>query len=118
MPSPVPEHQQGRGGRAPLLRRCNRPQALARLCCCLNSILPHLSSPSAVDFHPNGQLVTGGADKEVKVWEVERGEDGYAAVKHLSSLTAHLSTVNCVRFSPTGACLHACLAAAHDILPP
>lgn len=24
----------------------------------------------AVDFHPNGQLVTGGADKEVKVWEV------------------------------------------------
>ena len=24
----------------------------------------------AVDFHPNGQLLTAGADKEVKVWEV------------------------------------------------
>lgn len=56
-----------------------------------------------MDFHPNGQLVTGGADKEIKVWEVERGEDGYANVRHVCSLAAHLSTVNCVRFSPTGA---------------
>ncbi|KAI3438192.1 hypothetical protein D9Q98_000629 [Chlorella vulgaris] len=56
----------------------------------------------SVDFHSNGQLVTGGADKEVKVWEVSRGGDGYASVRHVSSLTAHLSTVNCVRFSPTG----------------
>lgn len=97
-------------------------------------------SAIAVDFHPNGQLFTGGADKEVKVWEVsktggpavtvvrqqlgaagiataapfgsqlphstpqvERDADGYPTVRHLSSLTAHLSTVNCVRFSPTGA---------------
>ncbi|KAI7835339.1 hypothetical protein COHA_010755, partial [Chlorella ohadii] len=56
----------------------------------------------SVDFHPNGQLATGGADKEVKVWEVERGSDGYPSVRHVSSLTAHLNTVNCVRFSPTG----------------
>ena len=34
--------------------------------------------------------------------QVERGSDGFAAVKHVSSLTAHLSTVNCVRVSPTG----------------
>lgn len=109
--------------------------------------------PAAVDFHPNGQLFTGGADKEVKVWEVsaaavggfapprpqcnspaqppapkptaavcsrrqpphhpgmpqvERGSDGYPSVRHLSSLTAHLNTVNCVRFSPTGASLLCC----------
>lgn len=30
------------------------------------------NSAAAVDFHPNGQLVTGGADKEVKVWEVRQ----------------------------------------------
>ncbi|KAL4452332.1 hypothetical protein ABPG75_007994 [Micractinium tetrahymenae] len=67
-------------------------------------IVWHAKEPVySVDFHPNGQLVTGGADKEVKVWEVERGEDGYANVRHVCSLAAHLSTVNCVRFSPTGA---------------
>jgi chromatin assembly factor 1 subunit B len=50
--------------------------------------------------------------------QVSRGGDGYASVRHVSSLTAHLSTVNCVRFSPTGAAAsrapvavgsHACL---------
>lgn len=40
--------------------------------------------------------------------QVERGSDGYPSVRHLSSLTAHLNTVNCVRFSPTGASLLCC----------
>lgn len=118
----------------------------------------------SLDWHPNGTLVTGGADKELKVWavsgvvgrahahqprwagagvvphhqaqgqgplphpaavvrrpallppddslpscglplccQVSRGADGYAAVQHLSSLAGHDKTVNCVRFSPTGA---------------
>eukprot|EP00887_Chlorella_sp_A99_P005676 scaffold1.g5676.t1 len=56
----------------------------------------------SLDFHANGTLVTGGGDKEVKVWQVSRGEDGYAAVQHLSSLSGHEKTVNCVRFSPGG----------------
>lgn len=34
---------------------------------------------------------------------MERGEDGFASVEHVSSLTGHSKTVNCVRFSPTGA---------------
>jgi chromatin assembly factor 1 subunit B len=33
---------------------------------------------------------------------VTRGEDGYASVTHVSTLTGHSKTVNCVRFSPSG----------------
>lgn len=54
--------------------------------------LPPLAAPSAHRSRPLSPHCL----------QVERGEDGYANVRHVCSLAAHLSTVNCVRFSPTG----------------
>lgn len=34
----------------------------------------------SVDFHPDGTLVTGGQDKEIKVWQVMRSGCGWAFV--------------------------------------
>jgi WD40 repeat protein len=85
----------------------------------------------SVDFHPSGSLMTGGGDKEIRVWkvnqgcwigpdqnqpsrdrpgdvhmmwhvQVEQGKDGYATVDYKGKLPGHDKTVNCVRFSPSG----------------
>lgn len=40
--------------------------------------------------------------KEVVPVQVSRGDDGYAAVSHVSTLAGHSKTVNCMRFSPSG----------------
>ena len=57
----------------------------------------------SVDFDPaTGRLVTGGADKEVKLWSLGEDADGNADVTHLETLTAHTKAVNVVRFSPGG----------------
>ncbi|KAL6779423.1 hypothetical protein ACKKBG_A12285 [Auxenochlorella protothecoides x Auxenochlorella symbiontica] len=56
----------------------------------------------SVDFSGAACLATAGADKEIKLWQVSQGEDGYATIQHTASLTGHSKTVNCIRFSPTG----------------
>ncbi len=57
----------------------------------------------SVDFDPaTGRLVTGGADKEVKLWSLKEDADGNPNVEHLETLTAHTKAVNVVRFSPGG----------------
>ena len=57
----------------------------------------------SVDFDPaTGRLVTGGADKEVKLWSLKEDADGNPDVEHLETLTAHTKAVNVVRFSPGG----------------
>ncbi|KAK9843501.1 hypothetical protein WJX81_006208 [Elliptochloris bilobata] len=59
----------------------------------------------SLDFHPSGILATGGADKDIKLWQVHQLEDGSPAATHMSSLSGHAKTVNCVRFSPNGSVL-------------
>lgn len=67
----------------------------------------------SLDFHPaagvkpeagNGYLLaTGGADNDVKMWEVNiQEEDGMPCVQHAGNLSAHSKSVNVVRFSPSG----------------
>jgi WD40 repeat protein len=60
----------------PAVRRQPLPPLPSRPACVALPVLLLVtglcSAASAVDFHSNGQLVTGGADKEVKVWEVSR----------------------------------------------
>lgn len=56
----------------------------------------------SLDFHPNGLLVTAGADKEIKTWRVSKDEEDYPVVEHSGSLVGHSKTVNCVRVSPDG----------------
>ena len=56
----------------------------------------------SLDFHPNGLLVTAGADREIKTWRVSNDATGYPQVEHVDTLVGHSKTVNCVRFSPDG----------------
>ena len=77
----------------------------------------------SVDFGPEGELATCGADKEIRLWKVfdreeeedeggegeglltdEAEEDGGQGlgVEYICNLSAHSKTVNVVRFSPDG----------------
>eukprot|EP00884_Botryococcus_braunii_P014857 jgi/Botrbrau1/23372/Bobra.0051s0024.1 len=57
----------------------------------------------SIDFHPSGLLATGGGDKEVKIWQVKHTLSSGLDVSHVSSVANHQKSVNCIRFSPTGA---------------
>uniref|UniRef100_A0A8C6LAL9 Chromatin assembly factor 1 subunit B n=1 Tax=Nothobranchius furzeri TaxID=105023 RepID=A0A8C6LAL9_NOTFU len=50
-------------------------------------------------FH---RLATAGVDTTVRLWQVDTGADGKAAVDFLSNLARHTKAVNVVRFSPSG----------------
>jgi len=61
----------------------------------------------SADFHRNGatwRLATGGADHDVKIWKVVRGEDSSEKMRilFLANLSRHTKAVNVVRFSPNG----------------
>ncbi|XP_064167309.1 chromatin assembly factor 1 subunit B [Anguilla rostrata] len=47
------------------------------------------------------RLATAGVDSTVRMWKVEMGPDGKAAVEFLSNLARHTKAVNVVRFSPS-----------------
>ncbi|KAF6263109.1 WD40-repeat-containing domain protein [Scenedesmus sp. NREL 46B-D3] len=66
-------------------------------------IIWHSKDPVfSIDFHPDGYFATGGADREIKIWELSCAADGTPGVRHAASLEGHNATVNCVRFSKTG----------------
>ncbi|XP_053733345.1 chromatin assembly factor 1 subunit B [Synchiropus splendidus] len=48
------------------------------------------------------RLATAGVDTTVRLWRVDVGPDGKAAVDFLSNLARHTKAVNVVRFSPSG----------------
>ncbi|XP_061647879.1 chromatin assembly factor 1 subunit B [Phyllopteryx taeniolatus] len=48
------------------------------------------------------RLATAGVDTTVRLWRVDMGPDGKAAVEFLSNLARHTKAVNVVRFSPSG----------------
>jgi len=55
-------------------------------------------------FEPSGKgrLATAGGDNIVRVWKLERKDDGSHVVNYLSTLAKHTQAVNVVRFSPRG----------------
>ncbi|KAK9670581.1 hypothetical protein RND81_13G211100 [Saponaria officinalis] len=58
-----------------------------------------------LDFHPiSGFLATGGADFDIKIWQIDSGEaqKKIPAASYQSSLSYHSSAVNVLRFSPSG----------------
>ncbi|XP_069800521.1 chromatin assembly factor 1 subunit B [Dendropsophus ebraccatus] len=60
----------------------------------------------SVDFqHGNSKvnrLASAGVDTAVRLWKVEKNEEGKAVVEFLASLNRHTKAVNVVRFSPNG----------------
>ncbi|KAM9329300.1 chromatin assembly factor 1 subunit B [Gastrophryne carolinensis] len=60
----------------------------------------------SIDFqHGSGKvnrLASAGVDTAVRVWKVDKSEDGKATVEFLASLVRHTKAVNVVRFSPNG----------------
>lgn len=58
-----------------------------------------------LDFHPlSGLLATGGADFDIKLWEITSGEEENRGpgASYKTSLRNHSSAVNVLRFSPSG----------------
>ena len=66
----------------------------------------------SIDFQPHevkdkdgktrNILVTGGADREVKLWRVTSDVSHECGPEFIFSLSGHERSVNCVRFSPNG----------------
>lgn len=58
-----------------------------------------------LDFHSiTGTLATGGSDKDIKLWVITPGasEQKFPLSSYKKSLSYHSSTVNILRFSPSG----------------
>ncbi|XP_010244038.1 PREDICTED: chromatin assembly factor 1 subunit FAS2 isoform X2 [Nelumbo nucifera] len=58
-----------------------------------------------LDFHPqSGILATGGADYDIKLWQVtsEQEQKKAPTASYQNSLSYHTSAVNVLRFSPSG----------------
>ncbi|GAB4848262.1 3-oxoacyl-[acyl-carrier-protein] synthase [Ancistrocladus abbreviatus] len=58
-----------------------------------------------LDFHPvSGILATGGADFDIKIWQICPGEaeQKVPTASYQNSLSYHSSAVNALRFSPSG----------------
>ncbi|XP_020696883.1 chromatin assembly factor 1 subunit FAS2 isoform X1 [Dendrobium catenatum] len=58
-----------------------------------------------LDFHfPTGTLATGGGDNDIKLWIISPGESQkkFPLSSYQKSLSYHSSTVNALRFSPSG----------------
>ncbi|XP_040279046.1 chromatin assembly factor 1 subunit B [Bufo bufo] len=60
----------------------------------------------SVDFqhgnHKYNRLASAGVDTAVRLWKVEKNEEGKAVVEFLASLSRHTKAVNVVRFSTNG----------------
>ncbi|XP_018410659.1 PREDICTED: chromatin assembly factor 1 subunit B [Nanorana parkeri] len=60
----------------------------------------------SVDFQHGtskvNRMASAGVDTAVRIWKIEKSEDGKALVEFLSSLVRHTKAVNVVRFSPNG----------------
>ncbi|XP_072254383.1 chromatin assembly factor 1 subunit B [Pyxicephalus adspersus] len=60
----------------------------------------------SVDFQHGtskvNRMASAGVDTAVRIWKVERSEEGTALVDFLASLVRHTKAVNVVRFSPNG----------------
>ncbi|KAL2906786.1 Chromatin assembly factor 1 subunit FAS2 [Bienertia sinuspersici] len=71
-----------------------------------------------LDFHPiSGALATGGADFDIKIWQVDSGEEQKKTptASYQTSLSYHSSAVNVLRFSPSGK-EYSCIAALGELL--
>ncbi|GAB2280747.1 3-oxoacyl-[acyl-carrier-protein] synthase [Dionaea muscipula] len=58
-----------------------------------------------LDFHPiSGILATGGADFDIKIWQIvsEEAHEKAPTATYQNSLSYHSSPVNALRFSPSG----------------
>ncbi|GLU12548.1 hypothetical protein SLE2022_292170 [Rubroshorea leprosula] len=57
-----------------------------------------------LDFHPiSGLLATGGADFDIKLWQINSGEgQEIPSTSYQNSLSYHSSSINVLRFSPSG----------------
>ncbi|XP_074295554.1 chromatin assembly factor 1 subunit FAS2-like [Silene latifolia] len=58
-----------------------------------------------LDFHPiSGLLATGGADFDIKIWQIDSGEaqKKIPTASYQTSLSYHSSAVNVLRFAPSG----------------
>ncbi|XP_021713903.1 chromatin assembly factor 1 subunit FAS2-like [Chenopodium quinoa] len=58
-----------------------------------------------LDFHPfSGLLATGGADFDIKIWQVdsEEAQNKIPTASYQTSLSYHSSAVNVLRFAPSG----------------
>ncbi|KQJ94798.1 chromatin assembly factor 1 subunit FAS2 homolog [Brachypodium distachyon] len=58
-----------------------------------------------LDFHPaSRRLATGGGDHDIKIWAIasDDSDQKLPSASYVSSLSAHSSAVNVLRFSPSG----------------
>lgn len=84
-------------------RRANPSSGLVRMKAKPLQIFWHQRDPIlSLDFHCKGLLATGGADKDIKVWEVGIDDEGMPTAKYKFNLSHHNYAVNTVRFSPAG----------------
>eukprot|EP01090_Pellita_catalonica_P012787 TRINITY_DN2864_c0_g1_i1.p1 TRINITY_DN2864_c0_g1~~TRINITY_DN2864_c0_g1_i1.p1 ORF type:complete len:396 (+),score=38.22 TRINITY_DN2864_c0_g1_i1:45-1232(+) len=53
----------------------------------------------SIDSLPTGKFATGGADNDIKIWQIDPSNN---KIQFLSNLSRHTKPVNIVRFSPDG----------------